>query len=90
MQVEGIEVLINRDEIIQTESFDTIQSKYNITWIDACNYRLELIGKSNLDVSENIPIMDVKIYKVSGDTCFTLTTAPGIGFEDKSWMKMVK
>lgn len=89
MQVEGIQVLINRSEQLQTELFDTIQSKYNITWKDACNYRLELIGKSNLDVIENIPILDVEIYRVSGDTCFTLTTAPGIDFEDRSWMKKV-
>jgi len=87
---------ITRNDSIQTETArnSVVTTDFYIRWIDDCNYELTLIKMHNrpvgLKMPENTIKLLVKIYKVSGDTCWVETRANSSEYVSKNRMVKIK
>jgi len=85
---------IIRNDSVQTETAkkSVVTTDFHIRWIDDCNYELTFIKMHNrpagLKLPEKTIKLFVKIYKVSGDTCWVETRANTSGYVSKK--RMVK
>jgi len=87
---------ITRNDSIQTETAkkSVVTTDFYIRWIDDCNYELTLIKMHNrpagLKMPDNTIKLFVKIYKVSGDTCWVETRANTSEYVSKKRMVKIK
>jgi hypothetical protein len=69
-----------------------VTTDFHIRWVDDCNYELTFIKMHNrpagLKLPEKTIKLFVKIYKVSGDTCWVETRANTSGYVSRK--RMVK
>ena len=96
LEASSPDYIITRNDSIQTESAkkSVISTDFYIRWIDDCNYELTLKRMHNRPAGLKMPKQTiklfVKIYKVSGDTCWVETRANSSDYVSKKRMVKIK